>query len=519
MSAVTAAGAGLGPTDEKQVAIFDVAIVGLGPVGAALACLLGQRGVCVLALEREGEPYALPRAVHFDDEVMRVFQAIGIASEMLPLTHVSPGMIFRDASGRTMLEWPRSSTVGLQGWHESYRFHQPDLEQVLRRRLGQMPSVTALTRKDVFAIDQGAEAVALSYEDLASGRLEAARARYVVGCDGARSLVRRLIGSEQKDLGFHERWLVVDCLLKLDKPELGDHSIQYCDPARPATYVRGVGRRRRWEITALAGETNAALVEPSTIWRLLSPWITPAEAEIERAAVYTFHSVVAERWRHGRMIIAGDAAHQTPPFLGQGLCAGIRDASNLAWKLEAVLRGTSGEALLQTYESERRPHVTEYIDLAVRLGGMINTRASEGVLPRPPSADEPPQMRSLRPRLGPGIGPDAASPVGWPAPQPRLLDGRMLDDVVGCRFALLALRAGDATNRELSLSCSEHGVALVFADETIDLGDWLESEGITAALVRPDRYIAAVARSNAELATLPALVAHLTTDIRRADAA
>lgn len=491
------------PTD-----VADVAIVGLGPVGATLALLLDRAGLSVVALEREADAYALPRAVHFDDEAMRVFQTIGIAHDVLPNTHLSPGMLFVNSDGRRMLDWPRPATIGAQGWHESYRFHQPDLERVLRDRLAATLSIDVRTRRDVFAIDQDADGATVRSEDLASGQLESVRARYVVGCDGARSLVRRLIGATSVDLGFHERWLVVDCLLKRDKPDLGDYSIQFCEPERPATYVRGVGSRRRWEITARDSESNAALIEPAKIWQLLSRWITPDDADIERAAVYTFHSAVARQWRHERLLIAGDSAHQTPPFLGQGLCAGIRDASNLAWKLAAVVRGGAGEALLDTYQSERAPHVTEYIELAVRLGGLINTSAIKRALPDASTDAEPVRMNSIKPILGRGLAPESRVPIGTPAPQPRMADGRLLDDHVGYGFALIT-RAGDAAADDtLRRLCLQRGVAMVAADDG-PLRAWLDQAGIVAALVRPDRYVLAIADTPADVADLLAHVLRL----------
>jgi 3-(3-hydroxy-phenyl)propionate hydroxylase len=489
--------------------ITDVAIVGLGPVGATLALLLGQVGLSVVVLEREAEPYALPRAVHFDDEVMRVLQTVGVATEVLPQTCLSPGMLFVDADGRRLLDWSRPATIGAQGWHESYRFHQPHLEHVLRQKLSETPGATVLTRRDVFAIDQDADGATIRFEDLASGQLEQLRSRYVVGCDGARSLVRRLIGSTSVDLGFHERWLVVDCLLKRERPDLGDHSIQFCEPERPATYVRGVGQRRRWEISARDDESNAALMEPAKIWQLLSRWITPDDADLERAAVYMFHSVVARKWRERRLLIAGDSAHQTPPFLGQGLGAGIRDVSNLAWKLVAVIRGSAPDTLLDSYQSERVPHVTEYIELAVRLGGLINTRAVENALPGATVSTGPVRMSSIKPSLGPGLAPDGALPIGTPAPQPRMTDGRLLDDHVGYVFALIARSTDAAAEDVLRRQCEQQGVAFVVADDNGPLRAWLDQSGIAAALVRPDRYVLAVAESSIGAAALLTHALHL----------
>ena len=205
---------------QAQTDEIEVAIIGCGPVGAMLANLLGLQGVRTLVLDREAAIYHLPRAVHFDDEVMRLLQTVGLAEAMQPLVHVSPGMKFVSDTGRLLLDWPRPQQLGPQAWHESYRFHQPDLERVLRDGLVRFPSISVRLRTEVFALEQEQDAVAVRYEDLATGGLARCRARYVVGCDGARSLVRRLMGTPMEDLGFHERWLVVDALLKRPRPDL-----------------------------------------------------------------------------------------------------------------------------------------------------------------------------------------------------------------------------------------------------------------------------------------------------------
>lgn len=483
----------------------DVAIIGYGPVGATLAALLGRQGVRTLVLEREGAAYHLPRAVHFDAEVMRVFQAIGVADAMAAQTRLSPGMRFVDARGRLLLDWSRPPEIGPEGWHASYRFHQPDLERVLRGAVAALPSAEVRTRAEVFALDQDAEGVTIRWEELDSGRLRAARARWVVGCDGARSLVRRFMGAEWLDLGFHERWLVTDLMLTRPRPDLGDHSVQFCDPARAATYVRGVGDRRRWEIALKPGEDAAAMTRPENVWRLLAPWIGPADAEIERAAVYTFHSALAARWRAGRLLLAGDSAHQTPPFLGQGMCAGIRDAANLGWKLARVQAGLADAALLDSYESERAPHVRAYIETAVRLGGLINTRAMEAAVPGSVLSGGPPaKMESIRPPLGPGLAGGWTAPAGRVAPQPVLADGVRLDDRVGYRFALL-LRPGDAAALPTApLDALAARGAVLVADAA--LAPWLDEIGAVAALVRPDRYVLGAARDAEDLAALAAAI-------------
>jgi len=456
----------------------DVAVIGFGPVGATLALLLAGQGLTVRVLDREPAAYHLPRAVHFDDEVMRIFQAAGVAAAVLPHTHVSPGTHFRAADGRLLMDWSRPMAVGPQGWHTSYRFHQPDLEAVLRAALATRPGVTIETGTEVTALAQDAAGVSLG---VAGGTR---RAGFVIGCDGARSFTRGIIGGGMEDLGFDERWLVVDVILRRPVPALGAHTVQHCDPARPATYVRGVGERRRFEITLHPGEAPGDRLAETAVWPLLARWLGPEDAVLERAAVYTFRSAVARRWRDGRLLIAGDAAHLTPPFLGQGMCAGIRDASNLAWKLARVVRGAAPEALLETYQAERAPHARAYIELAVRLGGLINTRAMAAALGREDPGEEPIRMASLAPALG-----GFAAPLGRPVPQPVLADGTRLDDRIGHRFALL-LRPGVA---------APPGI-LAVADPA--LLPWLESLGAVAALVRPDRQLAGLATNAAGIVAL-----------------
>lgn len=451
--------------------MHDVAIIGYGPVGATLANILGAAGLDVVVLEREAAAYHLPRAVHFDDEVMRVFQGLGLAEAILPLTITSPGMKFVDRYGALLLDWSRPQGIGPQGWHASYRFHQPALEDALRAGVARYPNVAVRARTTVTAMQP-------------AGRLETSagpiHAHWVVGCDGANSLTRATIGEDFDDLGFDERWLVTDLILKRPRPDLGDHSIQFCDPARPATYVRGVGERRRWEIALRDGEA------PENPWPLLAPWITAEDATLERAAIYTFRSAVARKWRRDRLLIAGDAAHLTPPFMGQGMCAGLRDVANLGWKLVAVLRGED-PALLDTYQAERAPHARAYIETAMRLGGLINTRAMALALGE--AAEGPVRMESIAPPLG-----GYTAPLGRPAPQPRLADGTLLDDRIGPRHAVL-LRGDMAETTALDGS----GAVLV-SDPSLE--PFLAANNALAALMRPDRQIVAFARTPDELATL-----------------
>jgi len=438
-----------------------------------LANLLGQAGLSVGVYERDTAVYALPRAVHFDGEVMRIFQSAGLAEHIALATRPSSqGMHFVNAVGQTLIVRRGIDGPGPQGWPNNWYFHQPMLEQVLREGVDRFPHVE---------VHLGREITDVAELD----------ARYIVGCDGARSLVRRAIGSRTCDLGLHQPWLVVDLLCDPSSrrvKSLPDHTIQLCDPERPMTIVNVGGARRRWEIMLMPGDDPARVAEPGIFWPMIQRWLSPEDARLERAAVYTFHSVVQEGWREGKLLLAGDACHQTPPFLGQGMCAGMRDAANLAWKLSAVLRGGAPDSLLDTYESERAPHIRAFIELAVKLGAVLQETDPAAAAARDARFAAGAEMFDFpQPQLGPGCRTDAPPPVGTIFPQPRLPDGRPMDEAIGRRFAILGDTEilGGLTTRAALLP----GIG----------ADWLARHDTRAVILRPDRYVFALARTRAEL--------------------
>ena len=457
--------------------IADVAVIGAGPVGLLIANLLGRRGRSVTIFEKRSEPYALPRAIHFDGEAMRCFQAAGLALNILRHTHVGLGMLFKDGDGRTLVDWSRDQKPGPMGWHESYRFYQPGLEGELRKGLG---------RHDCVSLREGIEVVDLRLGDDVSLVLENGSefvARFVVAADGAQSLARRTLGIAFNDLGFRERWLVVDLVLNRERDDLGDHSIQYCDPESPATYVRGAGNRRRWEFR-LCPEDPDEFTDDAA-WKRLSRWIAPADAKLERATVYTFRSGLAGAWRDGGVLLAGDAAHQMPPFMGQGMCAGVRDAANLCWKLDSVLGGAC-ETLLDSYQSEREPNVRAFIDKSIALGLLINRTSAYGV----PQG----RMSSIWPDLGPGLG--LRDGVGGTlVPQVRVEDGRLADSAAGHGFYVLAADR-----------IPQRGLPIHFGASW-----WLRERSLMGVVVRPDGYALGGFRNTHEYAALEDLCRCLTS--------
>lgn len=479
---------------------IDVAIVGLGPVGAALANLLGQAGVSTQVFERESDIYPLPRAVHFDDEIMRVFQTIGIADTLREKVRVNPGMHFVDKNHKLLLDWSRPDRVSAQGWHPSYRFHQPDLEHLLRESLKSLTTVDVRLNTEVLRVEQNTHSCVVRYRDLnpQNNQERIITARYVVGCDGANSIVRQSINSQYIDFGFKERWLVVDTLLTSEKPELGDYTIQYCDPSRPQTYVRCPENRRRWEITIHDDEDTDSMLDEDNVWQLLSSFIGSDEAKIERKAVYTFQSAIADTWCQGRILLAGDAAHLTPPFMGQGLCGGIRDVSNLGWKLISCLRLEHSDELLTSYQRERAPHMETYIKTAITLGGLINTCGTEQALHSALlNSDGTSKMKSLDRPLGQGLAAGNQTQCGALFPQPLTAAGERLDDTVG--YSPVLIVSPEFATELATLKPAWPDLEIVLTTDLQKIQAWFTDLRVKAVLIRPDRYVLGTAVSIDEL--------------------
>jgi ABC-type branched-subunit amino acid transport system ATPase component/2-polyprenyl-6-methoxyphenol hydroxylase-like FAD-dependent oxidoreductase len=347
---------------------FDVLVVGAGPVGLTTALMLGRRNWRVAVVERWPSPYPRPRAVHFDGEIARLLAATGIGPALADVTEFAGMYEWRNAAGATLIhfDWSLASPYG---WPAANMFNQPSLERALE------DAVNAQATVEIF---RGYQAVELLERDdsvqlIAQGPTgqQAFRAAYVVGCDGANSFVRSRMATKMNDLGFFYDWLIVD-VIPHEQRVWDPQNLQICDPKRPTTLVSGGPGRRRWEFMRMPGETIEELNNEDAAWRLLAPWnITRDNTTLERHAVYTFAASWAQQWRDGRVLIAGDAAHLMPPFAGQGMCSGIRDASNLTWKLDLVMRGLAADAILDSYGLERGAHVQHAIGMSVELGKVI----------------------------------------------------------------------------------------------------------------------------------------------------
>jgi 3-(3-hydroxy-phenyl)propionate hydroxylase len=455
----------------------DVLIIGGGPTGVTLAALLAKRGVSVIVAEKEADIHPLPRAAHIDHEGMRILQEAGAAEAVMATCRSADRYEFRNAKGKVLLCFAGAEQIGPGGWPIANMIHQPSVEAALRAALAQQPGAELRSRWEMQSITDDGDGVTAHFAT-PDGE-QSLRARWLVGADGARSPGRKACGITFEDLGFEEPWLVVDVLVD-DPARLPSANLQICDPARPTTCVLMGEGRHRWEFMILPGESPEQVSDPAFVARLLAPWDVEGAVQIERTAVYTFRARIAQEWRKGRVLLAGDAAHQTPPFAGQGLCSGLRDAANLAWKLAAVSKGEAAEALLDTYQPERAPHLRATIDMAVMMGRMVCTtsrwqaalRDAKFALARMLGKlpDGPPAYPPL------STGAILAGTPGAGSYFPQFLggDGTLLDDVLGPGAALIA--RGDLATPPL----------MPFSD---DLAGWLEQHGAQAVLVRPDRHV------------------------------
>ncbi|WP_324698834.1 bifunctional 3-(3-hydroxy-phenyl)propionate/3-hydroxycinnamic acid hydroxylase [Novosphingobium sp. RL4] len=497
---------------------FDVILIGYGPVSESLALMLSRQGRSVAIFERWTTRYRLPRAVCVDHELYRVLAATGLREELPSLTH--PGSLYQwfNAQWQELLviDWGKPA---ISGGPEINFVHQPTLETALDEKVQAQPTVSLNLGWEAIEVTQDENTAQVTLKSVETGEVKQVSARYIVGCDGANSLVRRSIGSQQEDRGFQADWLVVDVLLKdgvtvegLGIPEAG----QYCNPDRPTTIVpagvRDGKKFRRWEFMRLPGETVEDLEQESYVWKLLEAWAGPDEVELVRHKVYNFRSLIADRWRDRRLMIAGDAAHVMPPFLGQGMCAGLRDSWNLAWKLGLILDGKADDSLLDSYQIERLPHVSQIIDMAIFLGKIICIPDPEEAANRDrlflegraPAMPPFPQLISgLLRRDGEG---QLQAGAGLLSPHSVIKQGSVispLDEVTGAGSHFVIISRALSAEKHLSdrdlLKLEELGVAFVNIDAPDGEPSWkdvdgrihafLDAQGWSAMIIRPDFYV------------------------------
>lgn len=466
---------------------YDVLVIGGGPTGVALALVARRHGASVLICEKEADIYPLPRAAHIDHEIMRIYQQAGAAAPIAATCRTTSHYDFLTADGQILLRFEGSDQIGPGGWPAANMIHQPSLERVLRERLS-ISGVELRSRWSFTGYCETAEGVSATFDTTDGPRTVASR--FLVGADGTRSPVRTAAGIEMDDLQFDEPWLVIDAIVH-DFSRLPKANLQICDPARPTTCVLMGEGRHRWEFMIRPGETPEQVLDDSFIEQLLRPWNVEGAVTLERKTVYRFNARVAKEWRKGRILLAGDAAHQTPPFAGQGLCSGARDAVNLGWKLGMIASGKASEAILETYQPEREPNARATIQMAMMMGRTVcitdEAAAAErdrGMLAAR-AAGQSPDGRMEYPDLQAGVILAGASGAGSYFPQPVAASGVRLDDILGAGPWLLAREPAGAGSGMRCASVADPEMQ-PFAGF---LESWLNKHQAGAVLVRPDRYV------------------------------
>jgi 3-(3-hydroxy-phenyl)propionate hydroxylase len=505
-------------TTRRLPSDVDVLIVGYGPVGATAGNLLAGYGVRVLVIDKATEIFMAPRAIALDNEALRVLQLAGLGERdfekvAIPYVRMKSPMVG---------EFGRINTLGnVDGHPKLVTFYQPDLERCLRNRLelfGNVDIVLGVALTDFVEDDDG---VVASLGD-GEGHTYSVRARYLIGADGASSLVRRLIGQDFKGQTFEEDWLIVDAR---NIPDPIDHVEFICDHRRPGPHMTAPGGRERWEFMLQPGETRAEMECEERVRRLLAPWGPPDDIVVERQKVYRFHARIVSAFARGRVFLAGDAAHVTPPFVGQGLVSGLRDAGNLSWKLAWVVQGRASSRILESYDAVRRPHASAMIRLARFMGRLVMpgsavtallTHGSMRIFRRMPLLRRYFEELGMKPNIAlrrglfvKGKSPTKlrrgqALPQGWV----RAADGsiRLSDEVLGPRLALIGFgldprgALSPATARAFTdaagtiVQIAHRGQRLHLSHD----GSWEDLEGVFlpravpfgwACVVRPDKTI------------------------------
>jgi len=494
---------------------YDVAIVGFGPVGAFTALLLAESGHRVAVYEASADPVVLPRAIGLDGESVRSFQRVGrgqIISDLLQPARDNDVLAFTNSRHEPHFAVPLPGH-GPNGWRDTAFFDQPELEAQLREFVATQSNVDVFLGHEAIDLEQSADRAVIDVRESATGEVVQSSAAYLIGCDGASSWVRRSLGIEWTSLGYDQDWLVIDIVVR-DPADLPFTTMQVCDPNRLTTYICSKDPNRRWEFQILDGETRDEMLDPARIESLLDDWIASDRYTIRRAAVYQFHAATADRWRVGRILLAGDAAHQTPPFLGQGLNAGFRDAVNVGWKLPLVLKGVCDDSLLDSYFDERDPHARDLVDWAVGIGKLMETLAArEAGRPDPyPDASQSDgygQGRTAPPLRGGALMLEQAErhpQIGALLRQPRfrLGDGSeaLFDDLLGRDFAVVARSRSDVEMNDASTRVFERLGGRCVVLEDVDLfEDEVDRVFHTcpAVMLRPDRIIFGVVDESTNL--------------------
>jgi 3-(3-hydroxy-phenyl)propionate hydroxylase len=514
---------------EMSAEVVDVVVVGCGPVGGIAANYLGLQGLSTLIIERDLTLFTQSRAFSCDDEAQRNFQSAGLEGELAVDLWPCKHMDYIDGSQQVLGSVAFAELdFGLSHPAISF-FNQPQLETVLRKGLKRFPGAELKVGHELVGYTQDADFVTVHFKDRRTGRVREVRSRYLLGCDGSHSTVRALMGVKMLGTSYEEPWIAISGTTESSEP---DFTYYVCDPLRPGFVTRCPYNEVRMDFLLQENERTEAIEKKEVVEKLLAPYVDPQKIQLQRASVYTFQAKVAERWRDGRVFLLGDAAHVMPPFAGQGLCSGIRDAMNLSWKLALVARGAASEALLDTYERERHPHAVDMINTTIAMGRVLLARnriiaslrnALLKLLFRIPRTRRFVRNYEFKPKALVSQGliaggrrrKGAAEGSYFPQPKVGLADGKTvkLDDVCGRGFVVFTLASADETVRQSAEALAREigglWLRILPAERTgearsgdvVDisgkLAAWFAQYQSDAAVIRPDHFVYGASRGAA----------------------
>ena len=483
---------------------FDIAICGYGPVGSTFAGLMGKLGHKVLVIEKNSGPSPTARAINTDGEQLRTFDRLGIAEKVVENSNEVHRVHFSDAKLKPIQTIDQPIGVSAMGWPNQILFYQPELEGFIRSSVEAIENIAIKEGTELLDFKDDENGVTLQCKS--SSGTEEYRTKFLIGCDGASSSVRKKLQVNLDDLEYNQEWLVIDAHLtqKVNIPT--NEAMQICNPKRPGTYVPGRRGHLRFEFKMMPGETSEDLEKDEKVWELLSPWVNENNAVLERAQVYSFHACIAKSWRERNVLIAGDAAHQMPPFMGAGMGTGIKDIANIAWKIDLLLNGKASKNILDTYQKERHSHAKWTVAQTVTIGQVIEgfCAAAEGkeYEPKGPSYDV------NFPHIPSGIYSDPQDMIsGVPVPQPLLMRENkkvLMDNIIESNFALIT------KDQDLDLSEKAKLISNSLDIKTIFIGSEDDVEGrldgifnkYSTILVRPDKYTYGGVSDNSEVSNM-----------------
>ena len=515
----------LSVVDDVDDVEYDVAIVGMGPTGVTAANLLAQKGVRTVILERDLDMYPRQRAIAADEDALRVWQSLGLLDSIAKDLDQSITVHYVD--GQDAFFSFDLSAPGTQGLPGSVFFHQPQVEAILRANLNSSSYVQVECGQKVVGVEDAGEMVVLTVEDVATSQLRPVRARYVLACDGGSSPVRKMLGMKFEGRSLPEPWLDIQAKATYDRPTNGPVDFIFmASPERVGIDCQAPMGHHRWEFRLQDGDDLEAASRPENIARLLRQCgQDPDDVSVLQARVYTFHVRTAKQWKKGRVFLCGDAAHIMPPFAGQGMSSGIRDAANVAWKLAEVVHGRAQPSLLETYDAERRPHVEAMTRMTLTLGRMVNIRSRKvanarnnllRIASRVPVLSDWLYNQRWKPqlKLATGFLPTRRgmrSPAGTPVWQPTVstADGRshLMDDVLGHGFVVLGydVRANAILSPEVVKAWRAIGAEFIVVrpaglklerlaenelrDDSGELRRYFRRYSARIVVIRPDRIV------------------------------